>query len=70
MWYSGFGTEERFELKKDEIEPVKQTLMHIFEDESSIVFAYLHGSFSVFPFRDTDKRWKPWAIYAIIFWPG
>jgi len=46
--------EERFELGKDEIERIKQTLIRVFEGESRIVFAYLHGSFGVFPFRDID----------------
>jgi predicted nucleotidyltransferase len=46
--------EERFELAKDEIERIREVLTHVLEKESRIVFAYLHGSFGVFPFRDID----------------
>ena len=46
--------EERFELERDEIERVKQVLLHVLQEEGKILFAYLHGSFGVFPFRDID----------------
>lgn len=46
--------EERFELKEDEVERVKKALVSALEGEQKILFAYLHGSFGAFPFRDID----------------
>jgi len=46
--------EERFDLEKDEVERVKKALLHALQEEDKILFAYLHGSFGVFPFRDID----------------
>jgi predicted nucleotidyltransferase len=46
--------EERFELEKDEVERVKKALLEALQEEDKILFAYLHGSFGVFPFRDID----------------
>jgi predicted nucleotidyltransferase len=46
--------EERFELQKDEVERVKEALLRTLQREEKILFAYLHGSFGVFPFRDID----------------
>jgi predicted nucleotidyltransferase len=46
--------EERFELEKDEVEGVKKALLNALQEEDKILFAYLHGSFGVFPFRDID----------------
>jgi predicted nucleotidyltransferase len=46
--------EERFELQKGEVERVKEALLGILQREDKILFAYLHGSFGVFPFRDID----------------
>ena len=46
--------EERFELQKDEVERVKKALLHALQEEDKILFAYLHGSFGVLPFRDID----------------
>jgi len=54
VWYSSFGMEERFELQKDEVERVKKALLHALQEEDKILFAYLHGSFGVLPFRDID----------------
>jgi predicted nucleotidyltransferase len=46
--------QERFELKKGELERVKKALVHALQEEDKILFAYLHGSFGVLPFRDID----------------
>jgi predicted nucleotidyltransferase len=46
--------EERFELEKDEVERVKEALLSTLQREDKILFAYLHGSFGMFPFRDID----------------
>jgi predicted nucleotidyltransferase len=46
--------EERFELEKDEVERVKEALLGALGREDNILFAYLHGSFGVFSFRDID----------------
>jgi predicted nucleotidyltransferase len=46
--------EERFELQKDEVERVKEALLRTLQGEEKILFAYLHGSFGVLPFRDID----------------
>ena len=46
--------EERFELEKDEVDCIKQTLVNTLEGEERILFAYLHGSFGMVPFRDID----------------
>ncbi len=46
--------EKRFGLETDEVERVKEALLSALQDEDKILFAYLHGSFSVFPFRDID----------------
>jgi predicted nucleotidyltransferase len=46
--------EERFELQEDEVERVKEALLRTLQREDKILFAYLHGSFDVFPFRDID----------------
>lgn len=54
MWYSCFGMEERFELQNDEVERVKEALLRTLQREDKILFAYLHGSFGVIPFRDID----------------
>jgi predicted nucleotidyltransferase len=54
LWYSWGVMEERFELQKDEVERVKEALLLTLQREGRILFAYLHGSFGVFPFRDID----------------
>lgn len=54
MWYSCFGMEERFELKKDDVERVKEALLRALQEEDRILFVYLHGSFGLLPFRDID----------------
>jgi predicted nucleotidyltransferase len=46
--------EERFELGKDEVERVKKALLRTLQEQEKILFAYLHGSFGVLPFRDID----------------
>jgi predicted nucleotidyltransferase len=46
--------EQRFELENDEIERVKQRLVSAIEAEGRILFAYLHGSYVIFTFRDID----------------
>jgi len=46
--------EERFELKKGEVKRVQRALLQALQEEDKILFAYLHGSFGVFPFRDID----------------
>jgi predicted nucleotidyltransferase len=46
--------EQRFELENDEIERIKQRLVSAIEAEGRILFAYLHGSYGIFPFRDID----------------
>lgn len=46
--------EERFELKKDEVGRIKEALLRTLQREDKILFAYLHGSFGLSPFRDID----------------
>ena len=46
--------EEGFELQKDEVQRVKEALLLALQREEKILFAYLHGSFGVSPFRDID----------------
>mgnify|MGYP001609086404 CR=1 FL=1 len=46
--------EQRFELTPDEIEDIKQKLISAIQKNDDILFAYLHGSFGILPFRDID----------------
>lgn len=45
---------ERFDLQKEEVQQVKEALLRALQKEEKILFAYIHGSFGVFPFRDID----------------
>lgn len=46
--------EQRFELTDTELEDVKKKLIDTLRRHDEISFAYLHGSFGKFPFRDID----------------
>jgi predicted nucleotidyltransferase len=46
--------EQRSELTNTEIEGIKQKLISALKRHEEISFAYLHGSFGIFPFRDID----------------
>lgn len=46
--------EQRFELTKSEVEEVKQKLISALKGHQEVSFAYLHGSFGIFPFKDID----------------
>jgi predicted nucleotidyltransferase len=46
--------EQRFELTNTELEDIKKKLVDTLRRHKEISFAYLHGSFGKFPFRDID----------------
>ena len=46
--------EQRFELTEYAIVRIKQKLIAALKRHKEISFAYLHGSFGFFPFRDID----------------
>ncbi|MBM4135800.1 MAG: nucleotidyltransferase domain-containing protein [Nitrospira sp.] len=46
--------EQRFELTNNEIKEIKLKLISALSRHDEISFAYLHGSFGTFPFRDID----------------
>lgn len=46
--------DQRFELETNEIVEIKQKLISALKRRDEVSFAYLHGSFGIFPFRDID----------------
>lgn len=46
--------EQRFELANEEIERIKRELISALKADDKVLFAYLHGSFGIQPFRDID----------------
>ena len=54
LWYLFFIMVERFELQREEVQQVKESLLCALQAEEKILFAYLHGSFGIFPFQDID----------------
>lgn len=46
--------EQRFQVTNNEIKKIKQKLISALKRHNEISFAYLHGSFGKFPFKDID----------------
>jgi len=46
--------DRRFQVSKNEIEVIKQKINNVLEKNEKILFAYIHGSFGNFPFKDID----------------